>query len=113
MQPDDPLAGKTPEEVAAEAERRRKAEEARKVKAIKDAEQAERRRQVNERRIVCVVVWRLLSGAGACCTDAPCPNLHLSIAQIQEASERMAKETPEERALRERRAVSLICWVLT
>jgi hypothetical protein len=45
-QPDDPLAGKTPEEVAAEAERRRKAEEARKAKAAKEAERAELRRQV-------------------------------------------------------------------
>ena len=45
-QPDDPNAGKTAEEIAAEAERKRKAEEARKLKAAKDAERAELRRQV-------------------------------------------------------------------
>lgn len=63
---DDPLAGKTPEDV----ERRRKAEEARKAKAAKEAERAELRRQA------------------------------------QEEAELMARETPEERALRERLAVS-------
>lgn len=46
LQQDDPNAGKTVEEIAAEAERRRKAEEVRKAKAAKDAERAALRRQV-------------------------------------------------------------------
>lgn len=47
-QPEDPNAGKTPEEIAAEAERRRKAEEARQARARKNAERAELRRQAEE-----------------------------------------------------------------
>ncbi|TFJ87680.1 hypothetical protein NSK_001030 [Nannochloropsis salina CCMP1776] len=46
--PEDPNAGKTPEEIAAEAERRRKAEEARQARARKNAERAELRRQAEE-----------------------------------------------------------------
>ena len=50
LQQDDPNAGKTVEEIAAEAERRRKAEEVRKAKAAKDAERAALRRQVRPSR---------------------------------------------------------------
>ncbi len=43
-QPEDPNAGKTPEEIAAEAEKRRKAAELRRAKADKDAEVAANQR---------------------------------------------------------------------
>lgn len=68
-QPEDPNAGKTPEQIAAEAAQKRKAEELRHAKAAKDAERAALRRAAEEEAAL------------------------------------MAKETPEERAIRERMAV--------
>lgn len=84
--------------MAAEADRRRKAEEARKAKAAKDAERAELRRQV------CVRAWAVVVAMVRC----PHGLFHHGHQQAQEEAERMARETPDERALRERLAVRCV-----